>query len=50
MAAQPRQILLHKNTYDIVADHVVASPLTPLTVKGRVQPAEVYELKGLKRK
>ncbi|MGD8404802.1 MAG: adenylate/guanylate cyclase domain-containing protein, partial [Anaerolineales bacterium] len=48
MAANPRQILLHKDTYDIVAEHVLASPLTPMTVKGRIQPAEVYELKGLK--
>ena len=47
-AAQPCQILLHKETYDIVAEHVIATPLEPLTVKGRLQPAEVYELKGLK--
>jgi len=49
MAAQPRQILLHKDTYDFVAEHVLASPLTPMIVKGRVQPAEVYELRGLKQ-
>ena len=48
MSAQPRQILLHKGTYDIVAKHVIATPLEPLTVKGRAQPAEVYELKGIK--
>jgi len=47
-AAQPRQILLYKETYAIVAKHVIATPLEPLTVKGRLQPAEVYELKGLK--
>ncbi len=47
-AALPRQILLYKETYAIVAKHVVATPLQPLTVKGRLQPAEVYELKGLK--
>ena len=47
-AAQPYQILLHKGTYEIVADYVDGTPLEPLTVKGRLQPAEVYELKGLK--
>jgi len=48
MAAKPGQILLYKETYEIVAGHVKATPLTPLVVKGRAQPAEVYELKGLK--
>jgi len=47
-AAQPYQILLYKGTYQIVADQVIATPLQPLIVKGRLQPAEVYELKGLK--
>jgi len=47
-AAIPGQILLYKDTYDIVAEYVHATPLNPLTVKGRAQPAEVYELKGLK--
>ena len=48
VAANPGQILLHKNTYDIVAGQVIATPLEPLSVKGRAQLAEVYELKGLK--
>jgi PAS domain S-box-containing protein len=47
-AANPGQILLYKDTYDIVAGQVVATPLKPLIVKGRAQPADVYELKGLK--
>ena len=47
-AAQPCQILMHKDTYDIVAEQVIATRLQPLTVKGRQQPAELYELKGLK--
>ncbi len=47
-AAKPGQILLYKGTYDIVADQVKATPLNPLMVKGRAQPAEVYELKGIK--
>lgn len=48
MAAKPGQILLYKGTYENVADQVKATPLKPLVVKGRVRPAEVYELKGLK--
>jgi len=48
VAANPGQILLYTDTYEIVAEHVIATPLKPLSVKGRAQPAEVYELKGLK--
>jgi PAS domain S-box-containing protein len=48
MAAKPRQILLYKDTYEIVEKQVIATPLKPLIVKGREQSAEVYELKGLK--
>ena len=48
MAAQPGQILLYKDTYDIVSEHVLATSLKPLLVKGREQLAEVYELRGLK--
>jgi adenylate cyclase len=48
VAAKPGQILLNKDTYAIVAEQVVAIPLEPIMVKGRAQPAEVYELKGLK--
>ncbi|MBI1792618.1 MAG: PAS domain-containing protein [Chloroflexi bacterium] len=47
-AAHSGQILIEKATYDIVRDHVVASPLAPIMVKGREQAAEIYELKGLK--
>jgi PAS domain S-box-containing protein len=50
MAAKPGQILLYKGTYDIVAEQVKATPLTPIMVKGRAQPAELYELKGIKGK
>jgi len=48
MAAQPGQILLYKDTYEIVSEHVLATSLKPLLVKGREQLAEVYELRGLK--
>jgi adenylate cyclase len=47
-SAKNGQILLEKSTYDIVAEHVKASPLDPIIVKGRAQAAEIYELEGLK--
>ena len=47
-SARSGQVLLEKSTYDIVADHVDAIPLDPITVKGRLQAAQIYELKGLK--
>ena len=47
-AAKSGQILLEKTTYQIIADHVIAIQFEPITVKGREQAAEVYELKGLK--
>ncbi len=47
-SAQSGQILIEKATYDIVKDHVIATPLAPIMVKGREQAAEIYELKGLK--
>ncbi|MEW6404149.1 MAG: adenylate/guanylate cyclase domain-containing protein [Chloroflexota bacterium] len=47
-SAQPGEILLENSTHDIVADHVIAESLEPITVKGREQPVEVHLLKGLK--
>ncbi len=47
-AAGRGQILLEKNTYQIAADHILASPLSSIKVKGRQQAVEIYELKGLK--
>lgn len=47
-SAKSGQILLEKATYDIVADRVIAGPLEPITVKGREQVTEIFELKGLK--
>ncbi len=46
--AQAGQILLHKETYDIVAAHVIARPLPPIRVEGRSRVVEVYALEGLK--
>lgn len=47
-SAKRGQILLQNTTYDIVKDFVEADGLNPISVKGREQAAEVYELKGLK--
>ncbi|MBI4759406.1 MAG: GAF domain-containing protein [Chloroflexi bacterium] len=46
-AAQPGQILLSSDTYRLVDKSVQAKALTPLTVKGRSTPVQVYELIGL---
>lgn len=47
-SARSGQILLEKSTYQIIANQVEASPLEPITVKGRMQATEIYELHGLK--
>ena len=48
VTAEPGQILLQKNTYDIVSRHVNAVPLEPINVRGREQPVQVYRFAGLK--
>ena len=48
-SARPGQILLSRGTYGIVKEFVEAKELPPLTVKGRKQAAEIYELIGLKK-
>jgi len=42
------QILISKDAYERVKDDVEAKPFAPLTVKGKTQPLEVYEVVGLK--
>ena len=42
------QILLSRQAYERVKDKVDAKPITPLSVKGKTQPLEVYEVAGLK--
>jgi len=42
------QILISKDAYERVKDDVDAKPFAPLTVKGKAQPLEVYEVVGLK--
>ncbi len=45
--ARPGHILISAQGYQQVATHVIARPVSPLTVKGKRQPVEVYEILGL---
>lgn len=42
------QILISREAWERVQDRVEAVPVTPLVVKGRVKPIEVFDLRGLK--
>lgn len=42
------QILLSLQAYERVKDQVEAKPITPLSVKGKTKPLDVYEVIGLK--
>jgi PAS domain S-box-containing protein len=42
------QIILSKETYERVKDEIEARPITPLAVKGKAAPIEVFEVVGLK--
>jgi PAS domain S-box-containing protein len=42
------QILISSEAYERVKNEIDAKPFTPLTVKGKAQPLEVYEVLGLK--
>ncbi|MBI5933724.1 MAG: GAF domain-containing protein [Chloroflexi bacterium] len=44
------QILLSRDAYERVKDQVNVNPVVPMSVKGKTQPLEVYELVGLKRR
>ena len=46
--AEPGQILLSKKAYRAIAEHIIANELPPVQVKGKSEPAVVYELIGLK--
>ncbi len=46
--AARNQILISKEAYERVQDQVEAQAFTPLLVKGKTQPIEVYEVLGLK--
>jgi class 3 adenylate cyclase len=40
--------LISKDAYERVKNQINAKPYAPLTVKGKTQPIEVYEVMGLK--
>ena len=42
------QILISREAYERVQNEIDAKPFAPLTVKGKIQPLEVYEVLGLK--
>jgi adenylate cyclase len=42
------QILISREAYARVQDQIDAKPFVPLSVKGKTQPIEVYEVLGLK--
>ena len=42
------QILISREAYERVKDEINAKPFIPLSVKGKTQPLEVYEVLGLK--
>jgi adenylate cyclase len=42
------QILISREAYERVKNEIDAKPFAPLTVKGKTQPLEVYEVLGLK--
>jgi adenylate cyclase len=46
--ASKNQILISRQAYERVAKEVEAKPYAPLTVKGKSQPLDVYEVLGLK--
>ncbi|MBM3143485.1 MAG: PAS domain S-box protein [Chloroflexi bacterium] len=48
--ARPGQILLSEAAYKAIAGHVIAKELPPVQVKGKSEPAVVYELLGLREK
>jgi adenylate cyclase len=41
------QILISREAYDRVKDEIQAKPFVPLSVKGKTQPLEVYEVVGI---
>ena len=45
--AQPGQILISKNTYELVKENVKVKLLPPVKLKNISQPVEVYEMLGL---
>ncbi len=48
-AASREEIIISQVTYDLVADHVVAEKLEPISVKGKSKPIPIYRVTGLKK-
>ncbi|RPJ28883.1 MAG: adenylate/guanylate cyclase domain-containing protein [Chloroflexi bacterium] len=46
--AAKNQILISREAYERVKDEIDAKPFIPLSVKGKTQPLEVYEVVGVK--
>jgi len=46
--AAKNQILISREAYERVQDEIEAKPFVPLSVKGKTQPLEVYEVLGIK--
>ena len=46
--AKNGEIMIEKNTYDVVAEHVLAGDPQYITVKGREQIVQVYSVKAIK--
>jgi PAS domain S-box-containing protein len=46
--AAKNQILISREAYERVKDEIDAKPFVPLSVKGKTQPLEVYEVVGVK--
>lgn len=47
-AAKPGQILISQRVYNEVVDHLAATPLTPIMVKGKSQPIPIYQVDNLR--
>jgi adenylate cyclase len=47
--AQAGQILISEATYQLARDHVQVNKLSPVRVKGRTEPVQIYEVLGLQR-
>jgi adenylate cyclase len=47
--AEPGQILLSENTYEAVRGNIDVKQLAPVTVKGKAEPINIYEVRGMLR-
>ncbi len=48
--ATPGQILLSENTFQSVRGNIDTKQLSPVSVKGKLEPVNIYEVKGMLRK